>query len=272
MTTETHSDGLLRGEPNNTYHSNPAISSSEIKTFLKSKQLYRDTKTGVVKRKQTAAFSFGSAIHAYFLEPADFNNQVAVTPADFNGRTKAGKEWKAEVEASGKVLISQDEMASIRLMSERMPAEIKGTFIEGEAELVARTEYQGLPVQARFDWLNDSIWDIKSTADIEQLARIDCYKFGYFISAAYYERLHEMVTGDHKEFKIIAIEKCAPYRSQVLLLDREMVDYGHEKINEFFAEYPKCVESGNWGDDLPIVRADPVDLPSFIYKQMDEGE
>lgn len=270
MTTETHSDGLLRGEPNNTYHSNPAISSSEIKTFLKSKQLYRDTKTGIVKRKQTAAFSFGSAIHAYFLEPADFNNQVAVTPADFNGRTKEGKAWKAEVESSGKVLISQDEFASIKLMSERMPKEIKSIFSNGEPELVARTEYQGLAVQARFDWLSDSIWDIKSTQDIEQLARTDCYKFGYFISAAYYERLHEMVTGEFKEFKIIAIEKNAPHRSQVLLLDRDMVDHGHEKITDFFAEYPKCVESGNWSDALPVTREDKVDLPTWVYRAMDE--
>lgn len=263
-----HKD-LIIGETNADYHAHPSISSTQVKTFLKSRQLFKDTQDGIVKPKSSAAYSLGTAIHTYFLERADFHNQIAVSPADHKGNTKDGKAWKKAALEEGKTIITYEELENIKLMALRMPPVIAGIFKEGAPEVGARTVIHGVNVQARFDWLSDYLWDIKSTADLEQLATKDCYKFGYHISGAWYEMVHEAVTGVFKEWRIIAIEKAAPFRSQIMHLDREMIDEAKKGIKAFFTDYTRCIETGEWCDDTPYLREDKIDLPTWVYKQMD---
>ena len=52
------------------------------------------------------AMTIGTAVHMALLEPIRFAEEVVVKPDDFDGRTKAGKEWLAE--HAGRIVMARD--------------------------------------------------------------------------------------------------------------------------------------------------------------------
>lgn len=55
---------------------------------------------------KSEAMTIGTAVHMALLEPIRFADEVVVKPDDFDGRTKAGKEWLAE--HAGRVVMARD--------------------------------------------------------------------------------------------------------------------------------------------------------------------
>ena len=55
---------------------------------------------------KTDAMTIGTAVHMALLEPIRFREEVVVKPDDFDGRTKAGKEWL--VENAGRIVMGRD--------------------------------------------------------------------------------------------------------------------------------------------------------------------
>ena len=55
---------------------------------------------------KTDAMTIGTAVHMALLEPIRFAEEVVVKPDDFDGRTKAGKEWLAE--NAGRIVMGRD--------------------------------------------------------------------------------------------------------------------------------------------------------------------
>ena len=52
------------------------------------------------------AMTIGTAVHMALLEPIRFTEEVVVKPDDFDGRTKAGKEWLAE--HAGRIVMARE--------------------------------------------------------------------------------------------------------------------------------------------------------------------
>lgn len=66
---------------------------------------------------ETPALAFGIAFHAYVLEKDKFDSEYIVAPK-LDRRTKEGKALAAQIEASGKIPISEDAFAQIQAMAE----------------------------------------------------------------------------------------------------------------------------------------------------------
>lgn len=66
---------------------------------------------------ETPALAFGTAFHAYVLEKDKFDSEYIVAPK-LDRRTKEGKALAAQIEASGKIPISEDAFAQIQVMAE----------------------------------------------------------------------------------------------------------------------------------------------------------
>jgi len=67
--------------------------------------------------EETAAMAFGTAFHAAVLEPDLFAGTYIARPEGLDGRTKAGKDWAADVEAKGFIVLSFDQAEQIKEMS-----------------------------------------------------------------------------------------------------------------------------------------------------------
>ena len=129
--------GMITGESNSDYHGNICVSTSTIKDFIKSKYLYyRKYIAKDVERKETDAMRFGSSFHELVLEPDVFWENHALLPDDCNLRTKSGREAKAELEESGKTILTKSELDAMKRLSNSVYANKSAALLltNGEAE------------------------------------------------------------------------------------------------------------------------------------------
>ena len=186
-------DGIYFGLPNDEYHADPALGSSNIRDLLKGGPTYwwNSALNPNRKSKRTRALDFGSAAHVAILEGMPtFHEQFACQP-DPDGalvtlahmqqflkdrhenripRTKAeagaqcrlvdptvrilDDELKA-IEDSGRTLLSADDYARVTVGSAIITAnpELRTAFVGGIAEVSVFWTVQGVRLKCRFDYL-----------------------------------------------------------------------------------------------------------------------
>lgn len=183
--------------------------------------------------EQTPAMAFGSAVHMAVLEPRRFRKEYVL--ADFDARTKAGKELKQQYLEQGKTLLSVEQ----------------GEMIDGIVKAIEKNPYakrllKGKHETAHF-WTDPEtgekckcktdcetdigdvhyIVDLKTcgNADPDEFVR-DAVKFGYFMQAAMYCEGVKCDTGKESVFVFVAVEKDPPYCVNVLQCGAEEMKLG----------------------------------------------
>ena len=202
------------------YHAEPHLGSTSIKAMRVTAAHFNHVRTnGLVK---TPAMFAGTVAHSGVIDN-DLSGYV-VKPADFDGRTKAGKEF---MEANaGKPMITTEMYVDTKAM--RAVLETYGEamrLIEGakiETSVYVIDPVSGQPVKARPDiWKPGIIADYKTTKSIAGFER-DIFNLGYEIQAGVYSIVTELVTGiPITEFRWIAQERTGPYAVQVFRLSRQ---------------------------------------------------
>ena len=97
------------------YRNNEAFSRSQLFKLSKSPAHFKYALEN--PEVETPALAFGTAFHSYVLEKDKFDNEYIVAPK-LDRRTKEGKALAAQIEASGKIPISEDTFAQIQAMAE----------------------------------------------------------------------------------------------------------------------------------------------------------
>ena len=104
------------------YELSPAVNKSTLWEMRKSPlhywHLMHDT-----PKPDTPAMKFGRAVHKRILEPVEFSADYAVAPV-CDRRTKEGKAIWAELQESGKEIISAEDMETIEAMEKEFPFEL----------------------------------------------------------------------------------------------------------------------------------------------------
>ena len=101
--------GMILGLSNADYHSLPSVSSSMLKTILRSPAHYKAAYlSGAPRKEPTASMVLGSLTHTLFLEPEQFNGEYIIAPA-WDARTKEGKAVRDAflAAAEGKTVITR---------------------------------------------------------------------------------------------------------------------------------------------------------------------
>ena len=151
---------FVRNLPINDYHAGEEISHSGIVKLLKSPEHYMQYKIG--GEEPTPAMEFGSAFHAFILEPEVFAKNYVLAPK-FDKRTKEGKELasKWEEKNAGKIPLTDDQFDSLFTMKERIFAHAGAAKIlssgEAESSLFWTDELSGIKCRIRPDWLFDGV-------------------------------------------------------------------------------------------------------------------
>lgn len=167
-------------------------SSSQFKTAKEDIELfYKKYILKEVVQESNAAFDIGQYYHTAILEPELLDSECTVYP----GKTRRGKEWEAFKEANkDKVILTQgDYLKAENLITATKESPIAmGLLSEGESELSLFTEFMGVNVKVRADWINFEegyILDLKSTTGnckdvFKTQGKISNYD--YDLSAAFY--------------------------------------------------------------------------------------
>lgn len=247
-------------EASDAYHQNPAIGSSDLRAFIRSPRLFRDTMDGLVER-ESAALLFGTASHMALLEPARYAEQCAVKPEGMSFSTTSGKDWRDE--HAGKTIVKAADAKHIEFMQARMPDEIRMILNSGRSEVTVRTRVAGLDAQCRVDLWDERgrmKYDLKSIAAIESIEAA-IYKYGYHIQDRWYSRVIAAETGEKAPGSaFLFAESKPPYRWRIVRLDLDYIFLADAAIDAALAGIAARTKSGCWEDpeDLEMMASPPA--------------
>lgn len=222
--------GILLEESNEKYHSKDGISSTAVKTVYKSTVAHWKGQ----KRKNSAAFNMGSAVHANLLQPAD--NLVVKGP-----KTKKSKAFVEMEEGLGpdQILLTEVEFNVANCITKGVmdnPAAKK--ILEhpdrlNEASIYAKCPRTGLMIKCKPDTFSDGIiWDVKTTqtASPSGFAR-EVQAWNYDLQGSFYLYVCSLLPEiEAKQFGFIAVEKAAPYVSHLHIIGPELMASATERM------------------------------------------
>lgn len=187
----------------------------------------------------------------------DFDTDFAIAPfADF--RTKAAKEWKAEMATSGKTIVKQSEVDSAQRAADAL-------WLDDRArELLAPSIFQasiladmggGLRAKCRLDAApvdaSMPLVDLKTTASANMTSpakmAANFANFGYHAQAAMYQRLWNEATGERRnEFVFIVQSTDAPYEVAIVTLSEHDLIAGRAWMADALERYRACIKYDDW--------------------------
>lgn len=211
-----------------------ALSSSSLKTILKSPKTYRNTlKYG---SKSTPALEMGKLLHWAILEPEKLNAVHFVDAT--TKRTMAYKEAKTKYE---NVYLQKERNEVERLQDAIFRNEAALRLLNGaEYEIPAIEMIEGLPFRGKADILRDDlICDIKSSNELHNF-RYSADKYGYDLQAWLYLQLFP----DAKEFVFLVIDKASTDLG-IFECSKEFLQRGEDKFYQAVSNYKYFFQEEN---------------------------
>jgi len=173
-----------------------ALSSSSLKTLLKSPKTYRN----VIKygSEDSPALRTGKLLHWMVLEPYKIDKLKII-----EATTKTTKAYKEALAEHGEVYLRKEINETERLADAILRNEEVLKYLnKSEFEVPNVAMIEGLPFRAKADILKeDIIVDLKSTADLSTF-RYAATRFGYDLQAYLYLKIFKK-----KECKFIVVDK-----------------------------------------------------------------
>lgn len=236
------------------YHATKAVSSSNLREFMRSpkKFMYNWESVSKEEREPNDAFSIGSALHGIVLEPGKFNDEFVVAP-EINKRTKSGREeWDAfKLQNIGKTLLTLEQLTIVKGMHESIQGDemarelLKDTVPEMSARVMLSND---LLVQCRPDAMKaHHIIDVKTCNDVNKF-QWEVKSYGYHLQAAFYHFiLSSIMPKEYGEsnFYFIVVEKSAPYEVRHFAIDNDTLSrITNEEIKPSLLKLKRYLDHG----------------------------
>ena len=247
--------GIYRNLDNEEYHRDEGLSSSGARTLIDYSPLHYLHRL-FNPQEPTAAFVLGDAFHKKVEDEDLFQNTFQALPEDFNGRTKAGKELKASIEAGGLITLKHSEYKTVEAMAEAVHTNQAAIDLlsDGEAELSGYwydPEEKDVLLKLRMDWINNgqrAIVDLKSCLDVrKETFEKDAYAHGYHVQAAWYLNGMTQITGEiFNDFYFVCVEKTPPFGVIVYWADDAFIRQGQIEMRKAIRLYAHCLKADRW--------------------------
>ena len=263
--------GIHFGVPEADYHADtlcgsPTLSSTLARLILARSPLHAWTVhprlNPAWEPTEKKTFDIGRAAHRAVLgRGADYVAYPAELLAS-NGAasTKEAKAWAEGQRADGRTPLKADEVdliGDMALAVDRQLAAMGIALDPARSEVVALAEVDGVACRAMIDNAPaDSrlpLYDLKSTTDAspEALAKTVA-AYGYDVQAAHYLAVWKAATGEDRKFRIIFVEKEAPYGVSVAELYRkpgdeaDWFDHADALAADARRIWGECLRTGHW--------------------------
>lgn len=272
---ETYSPGAHRDVPFKTYLSWDAVSKHDLDLVARSPAHYRAAK--LTPQETTPAMAFGTAAHAWILEPETAASQVVVLPK-IDRRTRDGKkQWEEfEMMHPNKTRITDEDARHLAAMAAAVNNhKIAGKLLNEKTATEVSVLWQDERTQAmcrcRPDLVaNDIIVDLKTTYDASKAAfSHTMHKYRYHVQAAYYLdgcRAAGLVP-EKSDFVFIAVEKKPPYGVAIYHLPFDDIERGRFQYERDLTRFAYAQKTGHWFGYSENI--DTLELPYFARKEID---
>jgi hypothetical protein len=234
------------------YRSHSALNYSSAKSLLKSPKHFQASLKRKVEPSQEMLM--GTAIHEAVLEGK--SPSYIVRPEGMNGRTKEGKEWKAQ--NAGKIILSQEEDAGVRnaIKAVRENADVQYLLsLCKQREIGIVHNYNGVEIKGRLDAHGQDeagkpiILDFKTTSDAEPESwGKKAFGLRYPMQSAWYQSLLALELGleDPAAYFWLVVETQEPFDVAIYQPPEEALEIGRAQMNHCIEAYKSCVASGKW--------------------------
>lgn len=250
------------------YHQLPAIGKSDLDLVHKSPLHYWAERLDPEREppEPTSAMIWGTAVHTAILESDRYDREYAEGPAEL--RSKADKEWKAEMEAAGYTVLRPHELASVHRIRDAVWAHPAARYLLSGADVEQTVQWQDrwtqLTCKARPDIVRPDgiLADFKTTKDASPGGfQREAFKHRYHVQAAWYARGWAEATGQTPPaFLFIAVETEPPYLVAVYVTDEEQFKLGAEEADEDLQTLASCFERNEWpgyGTEIRVLGLPP---------------
>jgi hypothetical protein len=255
------------------YHNGPEVSHSKLLDYARRGPRYYAARYVTRKAPRPApsdAFLFGQAFED-LVYGLPIGERYAVKPEGMIFAKVDGKAWKTAAEASGKLTITHDDAQAMDAMRESIRE--NDTAMRMIKACVAQTSfiapYGGTPgIQARPDWWSSTglaesgfrpfTLDLKSTIGLAKLASgRGVADYGYHSQAAMAAECAVRNGVESPACFLLAVEKVAPYRCQVVEITPEWLAVGWTWCERQLEKLRAHYATGDW----PRVTSEIVALP-----------
>lgn len=222
------------------------------------------------------AMQFGTAVHTACLEPWKFDDQYTVIPEGLDRRSKEGRALYAEIEASGKAVLSFDNMDKLRKIQASVLANtwfqcvmaldpiIESTIIVDDCKI--RPDLMLPPCQP---FPNGLIIDLKSTTDANPVVfGRQVHNLGYLIQSAFYSDVYAAHFDTMPEFVLMSVETSAPFLTAPYGIDAEQIFMGQQQYKPLLETLRQCRSTGVWPGYAS--EPQPLELPNWVYSQLED--
>lgn len=246
--------GIYDNIPSHTYHNEiQAVSNSYLGRLAKCPAAAR------IPMEETAALLFGRACHSFVLEGEEvFFAEFAVAPK-CDRRTKEGKAAFEQFTLAneGKTVITVDDLNTIFAIDASVKSHpfAKQLLAQGISEqtVIWEDEETGVLCKCRPDRTPSGnkgvLVDLKTTTDASERSFLNSViKYGYARQAKHYIEGVNAGIGrtDYDAFAFIAVEKEAPYRCEVYILDDAFLEYGANERTRLLRIEAQCRKNNFW--------------------------
>lgn len=263
--------------PMEIYQSANGISKSALDRFAASPLDYMRWRRGELEFESTEAMRLGTAFHSALFENRE---DYVVKPADYDGRTKAGKEWLAA--NASKTIVSRDFVAALEYFRRHpLVAEILAKpGARPEVSIFARDENYGHLLKGRCDWLwfdqGGNVWvaDLKTTQDASTRAfSREIHQRRYHVQAAMYRYILAQLGHELGGFVFIAAEKGDAPKCNVRKLSTQALAVGTKTLIDEIHRLHNCRIAGEWPEFSDSETGiGYIDLPEWVYGDVDALE
>lgn len=253
---------------------NRGLSQSKIKMYeIDPNYMYRACISGELKREDKESFKVGREVDSILTEIDKAQNTVIAPYDDF--RSKEAREWKAEQEAMGKVVIKEDGYEKIMAISIAVQRTSVWREIEKEFTTQEILQVPDDSLGEHFDCLygkpdayrinEDGVCDL---ADLKTSLIVDQKKFfykasdfGYFKQLYFYSKLLKIKYPQIKSFRFwfMVAENKEPYRVVLFRVPNSLVYEQKDNVEAAIASIASRTDWSrpdiNW--DSATVLSDP---------------
>lgn len=222
-------------------------------------------------RKDTAALSWGRAVHCLLFEPREFTSRYAI----FDGgsrRTKAYKDFLVESWDCEREVLLEEELEQVNTAVKRFVNEplVQAMIAAGQSEVTLFCTEGEIQCRGRVDWISTAqhqLVDLKTTRNIaaRPFGR-DFVKFHYDVKLGLYQRWLQKLTGEPWPVWCICIENQPPYDITVVPVHDSILEHGANKGLKVLRAVELCCLSGEW-TGIAGGREYYLDYPTY---EMDE--
>jgi len=212
-----------------------ALSSSSLKTLLKSPKTYRNILNYGDPNSDSPALAAGKLVHWMILESHKIDKLHFVDATTKN--TKIYKEAKAKY---GEVFLTKEKNAAERLTDAVLRNEAALKLLNNsEFEVPAIDMIEGLAFRGKADIIQgDTIIDLKTTAELNTF-KYSADKYGYDLQAWLYLKLF-----DKKKFTFLVIDKASTDLG-IFETTEEFLARGENKFKQAVDNYKYFFEQDN---------------------------